>query len=253
MVACAACGCDIRLTLAEKAKREKRGQRLFCSAECRDKAQRGLGSLVNVTVEVECVQCGLRFRKKRGYLKRPGRNFCSRRCVIQGQRGKGSHNYKNKVELTCVTCGNTFFVIPSREDNARFCSKHCKNWSPARPRGDKHHAWKGGVTPERVAHSRSKEWKSAVAQIWVRADRRCERCKRKWNRRTKTKFHIHHRISFQSVENRSKPDNLVLLCAPCHYFVHSGKNVSDEFLGKYQRTFISGLNGSGSPKALRCH
>lgn len=31
-------------------------------------------------------------------------------------------------------------------------------------------------------------------------------------------------------------DNLVLLCAPCHYWVHSKANKRKEFLGSFQST-----------------
>lgn len=99
-------------------------------------------------------------------------------------------------------------------------------------RGDAHHGWKGGLTPEREAHAQTEEWKNAVKEVWKRADARCELCgldHRTINRK-EVSFDIHHIISFQYRPTRSEVSNLVLLCEPCHYFVHSKRNVDRKFI-----------------------
>lgn len=93
--------------------------------------------------------------------------------------------------------------------------------------------WKGGISPERQAFYSSDEWKGACVGVWQRADAKCERCG--LDHRTLTKdqrgsFHVHHIISFMVREFRAKVDNLALLCAKCHRFVHGKSNTNKEFL-----------------------
>lgn len=91
--------------------------------------------------------------------------------------------------------------------------------------------WKGGVTPERQAFYSSEEWKTTCKAVWKRADAHCERCGRDHNvERERGSFHVHHIVSFAVRELRAEPSNLSLLCAPCHRFVHSKRNVRRELL-----------------------
>lgn len=113
---------------------------------------------------------------------------------------------------------------------------------PKHPKGEKHHwagkmgpahpTWNGGGTPDRQAFYGSKEWKAACVAIWHRADARCERCGKdsRLTDRSVEKFHIHHIVSFAIKAMRAVPSNLVLLCEPCHRFVHSRKNTTRELL-----------------------
>lgn len=92
--------------------------------------------------------------------------------------------------------------------------------------------WKGGITPERQAFYSSEEWSDAVKDVWKRDNAICQRCGKKHNQKTvRGTFHIHHVVSFKVKELRAKVSNLVLLCYECHKFVHSKKNINDEFLG----------------------
>lgn len=93
--------------------------------------------------------------------------------------------------------------------------------------------WKGGATPERQAFYRTPEWKAACRAVWARADACCERCGldyRAMDRKTTPKFHVHHVWSFQIRETRANPALMVLLCRPCHLFVHSKANTTREYL-----------------------
>jgi 5-methylcytosine-specific restriction enzyme A len=100
-------------------------------------------------------------------------------------------------------------------------------------RGDKHPSWKGGCTPIRNAFYGSDEWKIACVEVWHKADAKCERCgldHRKIDRK-KLAFHIHHIASFSIYPDlRADPENLKLLCAPCHRWVHSRLNTENLFI-----------------------
>lgn len=96
--------------------------------------------------------------------------------------------------------------------------------------------WKGGGTAERQDFYRSKEWKVACKLVWARADAKCERCGRDHrdrDRETERAFHVHHIVSFAVKALRAEPSNLVLLCWPCHRFVHSAENTENEFIRVY--------------------
>jgi hypothetical protein len=92
--------------------------------------------------------------------------------------------------------------------------------------------WKGGVTPERQAFYATPEWKSACVAVWHRDDAKCRRCglDHRHVDRSVMKFAVHHIVGFAAKELRAELSNLVLLCKPCHLFVHSRANVAKEFL-----------------------
>lgn len=97
-------------------------------------------------------------------------------------------------------------------------------------RGEDTPNWKGGVTPERQSFYASDEWKDAVKIIWKRTRGICERCLSKQAKANRGTYHIHHIVSFMVRHLRADADNLVLLCRPCHLFVHSNENVTNEFI-----------------------
>lgn len=83
--------------------------------------------------------------------------------------------------------------------------------------------WKGGISPERQSFYCSTEWAQASRVVWQRDQATCRRC-------GKPGEHIHHIVSFQVEALRADPDNLVLLCKPCHHWVHSRKNKKQEWI-----------------------
>lgn len=97
--------------------------------------------------------------------------------------------------------------------------------------GEKHPAFKGGLTPERQAVYSSQEWVQAVKDVWYRDNATCQHCGKHHNEAgSRGTFHIHHIISFQVKEFQTDVNNLVLLCKECHKFVHSKKNVHKIFI-----------------------
>lgn len=102
-------------------------------------------------------------------------------------------------------------------------------------RGKDHPSWQGGSSPVRQAFYASDEWKSACVKVWHRADAKCERCgmDHRTIDREKVKFHVHHIYGFARFPHlRADENNLALLCAPCHRWVHSKANTDKEWIGK---------------------
>lgn len=96
--------------------------------------------------------------------------------------------------------------------------------------GEDNPNWKGGITDERQAFYSSHEWKR-VARLVRKRDKVCQKCGKK-----NCKKDIHHIVSFLVVEERTNPNNLILLCKKCHCWVHSNQNTNKEFIGKEVRS-----------------
>ena len=103
-------------------------------------------------------------------------------------------------------------------------------------RGELNPNWKGGITPERQEFYTSIAWKKSCSSIWKRDKATCQRCGLLHKDDLGVPMHVHHIISFQEKELRADVSNLVLLCEPCHQFVHSKRNKKNEFLCKRQNT-----------------
>lgn len=100
-------------------------------------------------------------------------------------------------------------------------------------RGAASPVWKGGITPERQAFYGTPEWKQVANLVWRRDYGKCQRCGLGKYNQDKTPLDIHHIISFAFREGRGELCNLVLLCEPCHYWVHSRENIDKEFIIEY--------------------
>lgn len=96
--------------------------------------------------------------------------------------------------------------------------------------------WKGGITPERQSFYHSPEWKLCASTVWRRDKSTCRRCRLSARSipRPEVDFDLHHIDGFAIVERRADPDNLVLLCEPCHYWIHGKQNTERLFLGRGQ-------------------
>jgi hypothetical protein len=105
--------------------------------------------------------------------------------------------------------------------------------------GDNNPMWNGGSSSERQSFCNSLDWAWAIRKIYSRDKKTCQRCGRKQTNRFRN-FHIHHRVSFKEKDLRSNLDNLILLCAKCHHWVHSHKNKNRQYIGTFQITLIGG-------------
>jgi hypothetical protein len=89
--------------------------------------------------------------------------------------------------------------------------------------GAKNPNWKGGHTPERQAFYASQEWKEVSQKAWGRDGGMCQRCGGSGE-------HVHHIVSFAVEEVRANLDNLIILCVPCHHWVHSRENIEADYV-----------------------
>lgn len=97
-------------------------------------------------------------------------------------------------------------------------------------RGSETPNWKGGCTPERQKIYGSLKWKKRVVEVWSRDNATCQKCGMHKGTNRDVKFDIHHIKPFYSKESRTDINNLILLCSPCHYWVHSNANTEKEFI-----------------------
>ena len=161
-----------------------------------------------------------------GIKTRPRGGFTSPNCFVKGQTSlfKGRrHTKETRARLSAQALA----------DGRRPWGKSLVPYWSGRG-GPQHPAWKGGRTPERQAFYASVAWKRRVVGVWKRDDAKCRRCRLDHRTviRGKMRFHIHHIDSFTIRSRRAVLNNLLLLCDPCHRWIHSNKNKKGEYLGK---------------------
>lgn len=112
--------------------------------------------------------------------------------------------------------------------------------------------WQGGVTPERQSFYASDEWKQVVGLVYERDRKCCRRCGTTQNQAKIAgfKMHVHHIYPFALKDTRKSLGNLVLLCKPCHNFVHSKENGKREFLPPFG--FVYQVGSDGTTQRIRC-
>jgi hypothetical protein len=122
--------------------------------------------------------------------------------------------------------------IPTRPISDTRAIKHWGTSGEGNPmfgvRGELHHNWKGGHTPERQAFYASTEWREVFKAVWKRDRKRCRRCD--FTHRKGARLEVHHVVPFEAAELRATLGNLVLLCVKCHHWVHSKANTDRLFL-----------------------
>ena len=86
--------------------------------------------------------------------------------------------------------------------------------------------YKGGIAPERQRLYSSAEWKSLKQLVIERSKGVCERCGEPSNQ-----LNIHHVIPLEDGgEILCDKSELAALCPKCHTFVHSKRNVENEYI-----------------------
>jgi len=112
--------CKLRCSICEKEiektkkEIEKSKHKLFyCSQECMGKSRKKSQIL-------PCKVCGVLKEQPLVLIKNNDNLFCSRKCYDDYQK-------KNRINLTCKICGNSFFRVSSQfTSNDYFCSPECR-------------------------------------------------------------------------------------------------------------------------------
>jgi hypothetical protein len=107
--------------------------------------------------------------------------------------------------------------------------KDGKHWLKGRT-GAASPNYKGGITPERQKAHTSEKWKKVANLVWRRDNGKCRRCGINKYETKEKNLHVHHIITFANEEFRYEIENLILLCRPCHLWVHSRKNEKKEYI-----------------------
>lgn len=155
------------------------------------------------------------------------------------QINKRGHNYKDNLTLDGSdwigrkhkqSTKDKIREARLKDGHVPYLNKDGVHWLKG-VKGKEHPQWKGGLTPERQSVYSSKEWVECVKKVWKRDNAICQKCGKHHNtEENRGNFHIHHIISFQNKETQTKADNLILLCKSCHLWVHSKKNINNEFI-----------------------
>lgn len=168
------------------------------------------------------------------------KKFCSRKCSAVSLTGKYNEKLKkfhdsNKYYEDCLQCKSVFVY---NRKHRKFCSMNCRRkyqvgkvipWlkgKKATPEtirklsishigkncGEKHHNWKGGVTPLNEKIRRSVEYKEWRKAVYARDDFTCVQCRKRG-----IKIHADHIKPFALFpELRFDVNNGRTLCVPCH-------------------------------------
>jgi len=113
----------------------KKGWGIYCSKECRGKAERGEGSPQWNRVKCVCQTCRKEFFVKPSDIKQGRGKYCSNKCKDDAPN--------KKIKRICKTCGKEFKTYPYniKRGCGKYCSRECFLESV---RGEKSIHWKGG-------------------------------------------------------------------------------------------------------------
>ncbi len=134
----------------------------------------------------------------------------------------------SKIERNCEHCGNIFYTkqVRIKMGKGRFCSRECYNFHRVGVyAGERHHKWKGGVTPEHKAIRGSFEYRQWRNKVFERDAFQCQKCFAHSCKGSKAFLHPHHVLAFSKhPDRRFDVDNGITLCKACHREHHTGLN-----------------------------
>ena len=161
-----------------------------------------------------CKICDQEFKTKPSKVKRGHGIYCSKECRGVKEKGRGNPNWQGgKMEKQCLVCAKPFYVWRALRDVRKHCSVSCRGKTKSKQMsGDKHHNWKGGISPLHEKIRKSEEYHLWRVAVFIRDDYTCQMCRQKG-----AKLHAHHIKSFADFpELRFAIDNGVALCHNCH-------------------------------------
>jgi len=194
-VKCDYCGKDI--------ERHRKQNHYFCTRKCFGNFYRGKPHWWAYKqrtpvprVIVECVICGIKFRK----LETSNQKFCSWACVIASRKNK----FRRDITLTCKGCRKEFVVQDNKIGRLRkYCSRECA--------GKDLRIWY-------IPNKYPSDWGKRVEIVRAKSGGVCPLCSMENN--TGYPFPVHHKIPpryfIVNPERAHEPDNLIAICGSCH-------------------------------------
>jgi len=135
------------------------------------------------------------------------RKFCSLECRYKSQIGKPTGTKGTKASLETR--------LKQSLAKHRFYANGGEPWNKGKPfyaiRGDKHHMWKGGISPIRIKDMGSFAYKKWKKEVFKRDNYQCVLCGSKENLQADhIKMYVSHRHLKNDVSNGQT------LCKNCH-------------------------------------
>lgn len=178
------------------------------------------------TLIKKCVFCHEEFTVKNAKSYR-NRMYCSVKCRIAAKPHEGKPVNKQRVELTCLACGNKFLVKASRANKAHYCSVECYNKKRGMP-GETNPAWNGGMVLDvhgYLLKKVEKDYPGANCKGYIR------NCRYVWQETTgeilKATDVIHH---INGIRSDDKIENLQKYASHSEHIriAHNGKTARGE-------------------------
>lgn len=213
---CAHCSTSFPILTYELAKKQRRGYRVYCSKTC-------VGLAHSTRTARLCRTCSTPMPGERN------RRYCSEDCRLVG-RAANQRNTKLPREKTCPMCARVFRPKSSR---TAFCDRQCANAAHAlRMIGRGNSRYQDGMSYA--------DWFRKMRPVIIERDGGvCVVCKqdppplvfiRNGVECQRTRLTVHH-ISHDPRDNR--PENLILLCQPCHGKHHKSNTTPFPWFAEY--------------------
>jgi hypothetical protein len=154
-----------------------------------------------MSVSVICKSCNSTFSVP---MHRSGTaTFCSKQCQNHTQ-------YLNRVKFTCRGCAKLVEASPSRTDK-KYCSIECRSNS-ARTESVRRQLRKQRRYRNSNRSRNLRKW------IWEHKAKKCEICSADYSAHDYC-LDLHH---IDNNCDNNTPENIAVLCAPCHRKLHKG-------------------------------
>lgn len=162
----------------------------------------------------ECDNCGGAARRTPALVGRYEHDFCSPSC---------HHEFRDeRATVECNHCGSGKVVHRYELERSEtfYCDMDCYfQWQAEHYNGPGHHNWRGGKSMYDAVKKAlgSASWKTYRKRARERGDGVCEMC---GGDNGDQGLHVHHTVPVLA-GGSNHPNNLMLLCQPCHNTVES--------------------------------
>jgi len=195
----------------------------FCDEDCKYEYRTGEQNPNYNSVKRECSHCGSTCERNVSHISEHG-PFCYRDCyaswLSDTRVGKDSPSW-SREEVDCDNCSQTIHIKQCRfeKNEKNFCSVDCKI----------EYAKKNSHAVSRVNAVRRKlsdnTWTTVARNYRDRQGPECEWCGTEPQDR---KHDVHHIVPVHC-GGVNEPENLILVCRPCHAKMESFVNQLSEF------------------------